>query len=178
MRYAAMFLGAMLALAGCNSNKSALASGDGGADAAAVLSPDYATVSKILGGPEQSNIGTCAAGSCHGGTGNAHAMMNFKTAKNLVEVLVNVPACENSSMMRVKPGDPDHSWLWIKLTAAINNTNDGMITFAGTASACPGVSSAVGFGTRMPQVFGSFDKLTDAELGAIKGWIAAGAHGP
>ncbi|HEX7481127.1 MAG TPA: hypothetical protein VF331_25210 [Polyangiales bacterium] len=170
MRYGAIFVATTLALAGCSSSSST-ANNDAGTG-----TPDYASVSAILGGREQPGIGACAASSCHGGDQAGHGGMNFKTAKDLRALLVNVPACENSSLMRVKPGDPDHSWLWIKLTAPIHNTIDGQLTYSGTPSTCSGVST--GFGTRMPQVYGTFDKLSDAQLALVKGWIEAGAPGP
>jgi hypothetical protein len=137
--------------------------------------PDYAAVSAILGGPEQGAAsGSCAfGGTCHGaGTGKAN--LNFKGAADVAAVLVNVPACENSAMLRVAPGDPDNSWLWIKLTAEADPTT-GLITHPGTPSTCAGVTN--GFGTRMPQV-GGFAKLADDKLAVIREWIEGGAPGP
>lgn len=145
-----------------------------GAGTGAAPSGDYANISRLFGGPEQAGIGKCAASSCHGGTGKAG--LSFKTVPNVADALVDVPSCENSSMVLVKPGSPDESWLWIKLTAEINNTNDGLIQFEGTPSTCSGVST--GFGTRMPQVLGSFAKLSDTDLESIRLWIVAGAPGP
>jgi hypothetical protein len=146
--------------------------GGAGTGSEAPIDPTYANVSMILGGPEQAGIGSCAASSCHGGD-VGKAGLNIKKVTNLTEALVNVPSCENSSMMRVKPGDPEHSWLWIKLTADVVDTTEGKLVYSGTPTTCTGV--ATGFGTRMPQVVGSFAKLSDAKLNAIKGWIMAGA---
>jgi hypothetical protein len=133
-------------------------------------------VSLILGGPEQAGIGSCAASSCHASDGAGKAHLNFKTAKDLTEVLVNVPACENTKLMRVKPGNPEESWLWIKLTGAIQDKTEGKLVYAGTPSTCSSV--ATGFGSRMPYAAGSFDKLSAAKLAIIHDWIVGGAPGP
>jgi hypothetical protein len=168
----ALLIGSGVALAACGDG-----GGDdgGGAGMGGSAKGDYAAVSAILGGPEQSGSGSCAfVSSCHGGTGPGKANLNFKEGADLIETLVNVPACENDSMMRVKPGDPEHSWIWIKLTAEAD-PNTGMISPGGTPSKCTGVST--GFGTRMPQVSG-FAKLSDDKLAIVKAWIEAGAPGP
>ena len=134
-------------------------------------------VSEILGGPEQgTSIGSCAAGSCHGGDGARQAHLNFKKAPDLATALVNVTSCENNAMKLVVPGDPEHSWIWIKLTADIEDTNSGKLIHEGTPSACAGV--ATGFGSRMPYVVGLFDKLPAEKLAVIHDWIEGGAPGP
>ena len=173
----------ILAITGCPSSDtgggaagSGSEAGSGGGAAEDAGAPTYENVSAILGGPEQTKIGACAASSCHGGDGTGKAGLNFKTAKDLTAVLVDVPACENSKLMRVKPGKPDESWLWIKLTANIKDTVEGKLIYDGTPTTCVGV--ATGFGTRMPQVVGSFQKLSDAKLALIKAWIEDGAPGP
>jgi hypothetical protein len=137
----------------------------------------YEDVSEIFGGPEQEGIGSCAAGSCHGMSGiRARAELNFKEEPDLTAVLVNVQACENPAMVRVKPGEPDASWLWVKLTAPITDTTTGLIDYAGEpATDCSGVTN--GFGTRMP-FQAPFTGLPEEKLHLIKTWIEDGAKGP
>ena len=66
--------------------------------------------------------------------------------------LVNVPSRQVSTMVRVKPGDPDQSYLWLKLEHR-SLEGDGM-----------------------PKGLFSSKKLSRADLDAIKAWIAAGAN--
>ena len=187
MRYGVLTLAIVCALAACGGDDGDDGGGAAGTGASTGAGagtgagtggpePSDANISRILGGPEQTSIGKCAASSCHGGGSTGKADLNFKTATNVAEALVNVPACENNDMVLVKPGSPDESWLWIKLTAEINNTREGLIQFEGTPSVCSGV--ATGFGTRMPQVLGTFDKLSDTDLESVRLWILAGAPGP
>lgn len=172
MRHVSTTLIVSALLAACGGDDSG---NGGGAGMGGNVVADYAAVSAILGGMEQPGAGSCAfATSCHGGTGPGKAGLNFKTVADLRDVLVDVPACENSSMMRVAPGDPDNSWLWIKLSADIKDEKTGLIEHEGTPSSCSGVS--LGFGTRMPQVAG-YAKLPDEKLAVIKAWIEAGAPG-
>lgn len=171
---AALLLCAAL-LAGCGDAETCCLN-DGNGDAGGQPASGYAAVSAILGGTEQAGSGSCAfAATCHGGTGAGKAQLNFKAGADLHEVLVNVPACENDAMMRVTPGDPEHSWLWLKLTAEIMDDGTGRIVHDGTPSACSGVS--LGFGTRMPKVPG-YAKLADDKLAVIRAWIEDGAPGP
>lgn len=150
-------------------------SGGGGSGGGGDVRGTYEDVSVILGGPEQAGIGSCAASSCHGGD-RARAELDFKEGPDLIAVLVDVPACENPAMVRVKPGDPDASWMWVKLTGPITDTNTGMLDYEGTpATDCTGVVN--GFGTRMP-FQAPFDGLPEDKLNLIKTWIEDGAKGP
>jgi hypothetical protein len=135
----------------------------------------YEDVSLIFGGPEQgAAIGSCSASSCHGGS-RARAELDFKQGPDLITVLVNVPACENPDMMRVTPGNPDESWLWVKLTHPITDTASGLIDYPGTPADCTGVIN--GFGTRMP-FQAPYSGLSEDKLHLIKTWIEDGAKGP
>jgi hypothetical protein len=175
---------AMVMTVGCGDDSSDDTGGAGGAGGAAgsggtgggnFTRGTYEDVSAILGGPEQMSIGSCAASSCHGGS-RAQAELDFKAPMDLTEVLVNVPSCENPAMDRVEPGDPENSWLWIKLTGEVQDTNSGLLSYdVGTPAACTGVTT--GYGTRMPQV-GGFDTLSDEKLFKIRTWIEDGAPGP
>jgi hypothetical protein len=165
-----------VAVIGCGDDDGSGGTKDAGNAYGTGAAPDYDAVSVILGGPEQMGIGSCAAGSsCHGGDTKAKANLNFKTTSDLAALMVDVPACENNAMMRVKPGSPEESWLWVKLTAEIESEDTGKIVFEGTPSACSGIPT--GFGTRMPQI-SPFAKLSKEKLDVIYDWIKGGAPGP
>ncbi len=68
------------------------------------------------------------------------------------KALVNAPSKEVPTMVRVKPGDPDQSYLWLKLE---HRSSEGV---------------------GMPKGFFSSKKLSRNELDAIKAWIASGAN--
>ncbi|MBI2083060.1 MAG: hypothetical protein HYT76_05780 [Deltaproteobacteria bacterium] len=101
-----------------------------------------ATLSSI-----QTNIftPTCATSGCHS-DGSASAGL-ILTDGNSFSNLVNVTSTEDSSQLRVKPGEPDNSYLVKKIE--------------GNA------------GTRMPR--GS-SPLSSSETQAIRDWISNGAE--
>ncbi len=88
----------------------------------------------------------CAGAGCHG-TGQGGMM--FTDAKGFYAATVNQPAQSDPSLMRVKPGDPEHSLLFQRLSA----------------------SAAV----RMPS---GGPYLDDWTLLRVEGWICAGAPPP
>ncbi len=94
--------------------------------------------------------GVCAVTGCH-------VVTTPEEALNLSEGLahsniVNVPANQLTGMMRVRPGQPDQSYLVHKIQ--------------GTQA------SVGGAGNRMPLVG---TPLTQAQIDTIRDWIAAGA---
>ncbi len=94
--------------------------------------------------------GVCAVPGCHAGTTPQQAL-------NLSDGLahsniVNVPANQLVGMMRVRPGQPDQSYLVHKIQ--------------GTQA------SVGGTGNRMPL---GGTPLTQAQIDTIRDWIAAGA---
>lgn len=66
--------------------------------------------------------------------------------------LVNTPSKEDPTLMRVRPGDPDQSYLWLKLE---HKTSEG---------------------DGMPKGFFGSRRLSQKDLDAIKAWIASGAN--
>ncbi len=86
---------------------------------------------------------------CHGDK-HQKAKLNLSAATARKE-LVDVPSDEVPQIVRLKPGDPEHSYLWQKLEH--------------TASK----------GKGMPRVFFWSTSLSDQELGVIRKWIEAGA---
>lgn len=133
-------LGATLAGCGGGSGEGLDANGrplgEGGATVA--LQPTLASI--------QANVFTPICTGCHAGAG---APVGLRLdANNAYTLLVGVASGEVSSLQRVKPGDPDGSYLIHKLQG----------------------SAAVG--ARMP--FGG-PYLDDATIGVIRTWIANGA---
>lgn len=127
--------------------------------------------------------------NCHGGTGGL-AGLNLGaaiTAGDMRTALVNVPSCEYSLMDLVEPGDPDNSWLIVKVTApfvAMGDANppatqvgDLIFTPDSTWNESMKCNQQIrGFGQRMPQV-APFD-IEDDHLDALRTWIEVGAPGP
>jgi hypothetical protein len=95
----------------------------------------------------QANVFTPICAACHAGAGAPQGLR--LDAANSYDLLVGVPSNENASVMRVKPGDPGHSYLIQKLEG----------------------SAAVG--ARMP--FGG-PYLDAATIDVIRQWITDGAQ--
>lgn len=171
-----------LALASCGSSPRP---SDAGSDAGPPLPGTYANVAMIF-------TTSCAFTSCHGGTGPGASMLNLQSsiaAGTLVEDLVAQPACQYSAMPLVTAGDPERSWLYLKIAGAHSGTS---VDFTPEASWDPGITpDAMGnypssvcplvergdivFGTMMPQGTMGLD-ASRAET--IRLWIEAGAPGP
>ena len=86
---------------------------------------------------------------CHG-VKRARSKLDLSAA-NANKALVNAASAEVPSMMRVAPGTPEQSYLWLKLD--------------GRASQ----------GKGMPRGVFSWKRLSDADLAVIKSWIESGA---
>ncbi|TMA50161.1 MAG: hypothetical protein E6J71_25015 [Deltaproteobacteria bacterium] len=95
---------------------------------------------------------TCATPSCHG-AGAASAGLDLSDGaaySNLVGVPAANEAARTAGLLRVAPGDPDHSYLLLKLEGTL----------------------AAGEGVPMPLVGGP---LPASAIDTIRRWIAAGA---
>lgn len=129
-------------------------------------------VAAILGvGPGAK--GSCSISSCHG-DGIASAGLNLAQGVDLTALLVNVPACEAPSLMLVAPGEPEKSWLYLKLTAPTATKKELMVD---PAWGEPGqdCEEAKGFGKRMPE---TGTELSAEQVEQVRSWIADGAPGP
>jgi hypothetical protein len=104
--------------------------------------PLEATFSSIQG-----RIFTPICTQCHAGA-NAPLAFSLEASVSYGN-LVNVPSVEVDDLMRVRPGQPDSSYLVLKVEGA------------------PGI-----VGERMPRLL---PKLAAEEIQAIRDWIAAGA---
>jgi hypothetical protein len=92
-----------------------------------------------------------------------------------------VPSCEYDVMDRVAPGDPDNSWLMVKLTGDYvqDGLDEGMLIFTPDPSwtEADKCNPAIpGFGSRMPDA--APFTLAAGPLSAIRTWIEVGAPGP
>jgi hypothetical protein len=126
---------------------------------------------------------SCARQTCHGAlVANAHMDL---MAKGFRAALVDVPSCEYDRMKRVAPGDPDHSWIMIKLAGPVRfrqyaNFVD-IVPAADWKASIPECAGSFDdgspwFGTRMPPQ--DTTTISDAEIATIRAWIEAGAPGP
>ena len=134
--------------------------------------------------------------SCHGNP-RGKSKLNFEQllgeGKPYTDALVNVDACQYDAMKIVEPGNPDQSWLMIKIAGAHNEA--GVLQFTPDASwqpelemnpdgslvdsACPLVDEGVqSFGRLMPQNAQEVLPLNDAEVTMFREWIMMGAPGP
>lgn len=93
---------------------------------------------------------SCAVSTCHVGN-NAPLGLDL-SAGNARQNLVGVPSIWNSNLDRVDPGNPDDSFLIIKLE---------------------GDDPRIGAGARMPL---NMPPLSADEIGAVREWIADGAQ--
>jgi hypothetical protein len=180
------WLAALALLAGCGDDTSAGPS-DSGFDAGPgpVIDPTYAEVERIVDR-------SCTFSACHGGRSSGVGALNMKVLIDdgipITEVLVDVPACQYHLMPRIDPGNPDNSWLWIKLDPA-SMDDTGAIVFTPDPSFdatqpnphydspnCP--LDPGDFGLNMPFSDGHPSPLRLNELTAIREWIEMGAPGP
>ncbi len=151
------------------------------------LEPTYENVAGIFDS-------SCSFSSCHGGTRAAE--LNFVAAREAgvlyTDLLIDVPACEYDRMPLIDPGNPDNSWLYIKVTHA--HDADGYLTFTPADDWDPGITrnpdtglfprstcprtedGEITFGEIMPD--GSSNGLDERRATAIREWILAGAPGP
>lgn len=97
----------------------------------------------------QVNIFSAKCAGCHNGTGTIlPGVQNLTSAANTFAALVNVPSIEQNTLMKIKPSDPDNSYLIRKVEG------DASIT-----------------GSRMP--LGG--QLSQAEIDQLRAWVTAGA---
>ena len=157
----------------------------------APLEPTYENVRMVV----ERSCGTDSR-SCHGGV-RGNAQLNFRLVldegRPITDALVDVPSCEYDLYDRVEPGDPERSWLFIKLSGA--HDDEGNLEFTpdptwdpgierrtdGTfpPSECPLVEDGeLTFGQVMPENRGNPRPLRSREIQLFRDWILAGAPGP
>lgn len=104
----------------------------------------------------------CTGVLCHGGGQGNLMMTDMPTAyMNLVNAKAAGPLCGGSSLLRVKPGDPDASLLLDKLSHMPASCGETMPIGTKFAPNCVSNSPAV--------------CTTEAELGLVRDWISQGA---
>lgn len=105
---------------------------------------------------------------CHAETG-ANAMLTLGgniSSKKIVEGLVNRPSNDGGQFMIVVPGDPDHSWLYLKATGKAANAG------------CTPSSTAQCITATMPPSASGLPALSATEQQTLRQWIQDGAKGP
>ena len=151
--------------------------GDAGAeDAAPAVPKSYAAVRDIL-------AHSCTWERCHSGVpigGNLDLTPGIDYAGSMVDV----PSCEYPRYMRVAPGDPEHSWVMIKLTAQARPPEDPLGNYI-LFEPEPGWDESKRicrdhaddgtplFGQKMPLT--APNMLPDEQIALIRRWIEDGA---
>ncbi len=134
------------------------------------------------------------SGACHGGDREGQAQLNFAAALDSGDfrTALEGPACEYRALPLLTPGDPDRSWLFIKVAGMADPS--GLLQFEPDPSWDPGiepdemgqfpssqcplvVDGAISFGEVMPQSGGTA-RLDDERMAILRAWIEAGAPGP
>lgn len=157
----------------------------------APLEPTYENVEALI----DVSCGS-ASSSCHGGV-RGSARLNFQVladeGRPYTDALVGVESCEYDFIPRVDPGNPDGSWLMVKIEGA--HDAEGELTFTPDPgwdsglvprmdgsyppSQCPLVEDgALTFGYAMPESRGDPLPLEPAQIALFREWILAGAPGP
>jgi hypothetical protein len=155
------------------------------------LEPDYAPVYDNV---ECVVSRSCSfSTSCHGGS-TGQVRLNFERYLDAGEPITlafqnadGTPraACEYDLMPVVDPGNPDNSWLMMKIDGMV--TADGMVDFTPDPTWMPATGSRVcprrdmgviTFGIPMPYSEGRPTPLPAEEIEMIREWIRLGALGP
>jgi hypothetical protein len=105
---------------------------------------------------------------CHAESG-ANAMLTLGgnvSSKKIVEGLVNRPSRDGGQFMTIAPGDPEHSWLYLK---ASGKATDAGCVASSTAQCITGV---------MPPSASASPTVSTAQLQTLRQWIQDGANGP
>ncbi|HTQ05519.1 MAG TPA: hypothetical protein VMI54_16770 [Polyangiaceae bacterium] len=107
---------------------------------------------------------------CHSETGAAASLSlgGHISSLDIVNGLVNQPAIDGGQFKLVVPGDPDHSWLYLKAAGLAGN--------AGCTAASDGSSLCIT--AVMPPNGSGATTVTAEELATIKQWISDGAQPP
>lgn len=120
--------------------------------------------------------------SCHGGEGDGQAHLNFAASEPLMNAWLDEDgeprsACEYDRLPVVAPGDPDGSWLIVKVSADVDGFNRVQPGAWGPADDWTGSMNdeCPDFGLRMPE---TGDMLADEEVTLLREWIALGTPGP
>ena len=140
----ALLVCASLSVAGC-AGEGIIDSSGGGGGASCFTEPQFAFDPRLTCIQDMVFTPTCASsGGCHAGTGAVGLSLADGATHGET---VGVPAAENISFIRVSPGDPNDSWVFMKIVGDARS------------------------GSRMP--LGG--QLTANEILVIRTWILRGA---
>ncbi len=147
-----------------------LALGCGGDEEPPPLEPTYENVEMVV-------RRSCSLSSvCHADRGKAG--LTFEGVTDITEPLNGVASCQYPPMPRVDPGDPENSWIIVKLDGMYDDA-EGDIEFTPEPGFTPptGDPDCETFGTVMPSN-ATPTPLPMREVTMFREWIRMGAPGP
>lgn len=162
-------------------------------DVEPLMEPTYENVALLFrGDPEDDDAsGACAYSGCHSGNAGKGGFTFRRSPldpnqvyRALVEGPTNgvtgpIQACEYRPLRRVEPGDPERSWLYIKLAHEADSRNDIKVQAAEDWDPEESPCSDTFPGSLMPYADGEpVVPLEPEELRMVAEWILDGAPGP
>lgn len=126
---------------------------------------------------------SCTYQRCHSGVPTG-GNFDLTPGTEYAEAMVGVPSCEYPKYLRVAPGDPEHSWVMIKLTSQVRPRDDELADYI-LFEPEPGWDESKRicrdhapdgtplFGQRMPLT--APNMLPEEELEVVRDWIERGA---
>lgn len=133
------------------------------------LEPTYENVADVM-------QRSCTFSVCHGAPDGA-AGLDFDSTMDITTVLNGVASCQYDRMPRVDPGNPDNSWLMIKIEGPYDDMAQIQFTPAADWTSTATDPECESFGTLMPSTTMP-TPLPMAEVEMIREWIRLGAPGP
>ena len=105
---------------------------------------------------------------CHSETGPSAGMSlgGHISSAEIVKGLVNQPAIDGGQFLLVVPGDPDHSWIYLKAAGLAPNAG------------CTATNGGLCITAVMPPNGSGATTVTSDQLAIIRQWILDGAQGP
>jgi hypothetical protein len=106
--------------------------------------------------------------SCHSETGPSAGLSlgGHISSADIVTGLVNQPAIDGGQFMLVVPGDPDHSWIYLKAAGLAPNAG------------CTASNGGLCITAVMPPNGGGATTVTSDQLATLRQWISDGAPAP
>jgi hypothetical protein len=153
----AVFSAAIIAITGCGGDEPP-------------IEPTYENVAAVV-------TRSCTfSGVCHGDP-RGSADLNYASTTDITTVLNSVPSCQYDLMPRVDPGNPENSWIMVKLDGMHDEMGEIQFTPADGFMPPETNPDCDTFGGLMPSN-AMPTPLPMREVELFRSWIRAGAPGP